>query len=247
MAALKPGPVFPVLETVSTRDRIVASLKDAFFSSMLKPGDPIVERELARQMKVGTPPVREALISLQEQGLVRRVANKGTYVTKFTPEEVRQTYALRVELELLAFQWAKARVTPSDLEDLERRVDYLVDAGKSGQRREFLERDLEFHNRCWELSGNQFLVDVLSRLLAPMAAFVVLASSVPTTEAMAREHFAFVNALRNLEEPEFSTIVRKTLSGSALRWVTAMATLGNHSGPSVSAVDGSGRHGEQVL
>ena len=78
--------------------------KDAFFSGQLKPGDPIVERELARQMKVGTPVVREALIALQGQGFVRRVTNTGTFVTQFTAAEVRQLYTLRVELELLALQ-----------------------------------------------------------------------------------------------------------------------------------------------
>src|SRR5258707_9146235 len=99
------------LEPLSLPERAANALKDAFFSGELRPGDPIVEREIARQMKVGTPVVREALISLQEQGFVRRVANTGTFVTEFTAEEVRQLYALRVELEMLAFQWARTRVT----------------------------------------------------------------------------------------------------------------------------------------
>lgn len=215
--------IFSEIAAISIRDRIVASLKDAFFSGKLKPGDAIVERQLAREMKVGTPPIREALISLQEQGFVKRVANTATYVTKFTPEEVRQAYALRVELELQAFEWAKPRATASDLDDLTARVDRLVEAGEKGNAREFLERDLEFHARCWELSGNKFLCDILRRLMTPLSVFVVLASGLPPDAAMGREHYAFVNALRNLQDPEFSTVVRKTLTGFALRWVTAMA------------------------
>ena len=146
-------PAFAALDHVSTRDRIVAALKDAFLSGALKPGDPIVERHLAREMKVGTPPVREALVALQEQGFVRRVANTATYVTKFSADESRQAYALRVELEMLAFQWAKPRVTPAVIVDLERRVDLLVEAGEKQQARRFLELDLEFHQACWEISA----------------------------------------------------------------------------------------------
>ncbi len=101
-------PTFAEIEPLSLSDRVINALKDAFFAGELKPGDAIVERELARQMKVGTPVVREALISLQGQGFVRRVTNTGTFVTQFTTDEVRQLYTLRVELELLALPVGKA-------------------------------------------------------------------------------------------------------------------------------------------
>jgi len=55
-------------------------------------------------MNVGTPVVLEALISLKHQGFVRRVNNRGSFVIVFDPEETRQLYALRIELETLAFQ-----------------------------------------------------------------------------------------------------------------------------------------------
>src|SRR5882762_7953348 len=108
-------PTFAEIEPLSLSDRVINALKDAFFAGELKPGDAIVERELARQMKVGTPVIREALISLQGQGFVRRVTNTGTFVTQFALEEVRQLYSLRIELETLALQWARSRVTEADL------------------------------------------------------------------------------------------------------------------------------------
>jgi DNA-binding GntR family transcriptional regulator len=215
--------VFGEIATISLRDKVVAALKDAFFSGQLKPGDLIVERQLGRQMNVGTPTVREALIILEQQGFLRRVANTATYVTRFSPEEVRQLYVLRIELELSAFRWAKSRVTEADLEDLCRMVDRLVEAGETGNARDFLERDMEFHRRCWMLSGNQFLAATLERLMSPLFVFVVLASGVKLTAAMAREHYALVNALRRLEEPEFSTVVRATVSGFAMRWIASMS------------------------
>src|SRR6201986_4282760 len=126
---------FSEIEPRSLSDRVVDAIKDAFLSGELKPGDPIVERELARQMRVGTPVVREALISLQGQGFVRRVTNTGTFVTQFSTDEVRQLYTLRVELELLALQWAKPRVTEADLKELSRQIAKVVDAGERADRR----------------------------------------------------------------------------------------------------------------
>jgi len=215
--------VFDQLEAVSLADGVVAALKNAFFSGTLKPGDAIVERQIAKQMNVGTPVVREALISLKHEGFVRRVKNKGTFITVFDADEVRQLYMLRVELETLALQWARPLATQSDLDRLELLVQQLVKAGERGNRREFLECDFEFHRYCWKLSGNTFLADTLERLMAPLFTFVVLVSAHPLTAAMAREHYALVEALRSVQEPEFSALVRKTFTTFAFRWISSAA------------------------
>jgi DNA-binding GntR family transcriptional regulator len=217
-------PTFAEIEPLSLSDRVINALKDAFFAGELKPGDPIVERELARQMKVGTPVVREALIALQGQGFVRRVTNTGTFVTQFSTDEVRQLYTLRVELELLALQWAKPRVNENDLKELSRQIARVVEAGENGDRRQFLELDYAFHKKCWALSGNTYLAETLDRLMAPLFTFVVLASGAPLTGSMGREHYELVNALQNTEEPEFTEIVRKRLTGFTSRWLAAFSS-----------------------
>lgn len=216
---------FEKIEPVSLTDRVINALKDAFLRGQFQPGDAIVERDLARQMKVGTPVVREALISLQGQGFVRRVTNTGTYVTQFSAEEVSQLYALRVELETIALQWARARVTAVELDRLTQMVDAIVEAGQAGDKRDFLQKDYAFHRYCWELSGNPFLAETLDRLMAPLFAFVVVASGAPLTASMGREHYDLVNALRTIQEPEFTTSIRRTLTKFAFRWITNMAKL----------------------
>jgi len=214
------GPVFGHIEPVPLTERVTAALKNAFFSGQLKPGDSIVERQVAREMNVGTPVVREALIDLKHQGFIRRVNNKGSSVTKFETEEVRQLYMLRIELETLSLQWARSRVTGVELDQLRKLADNLVEAGERGSRRGFLECDFAFHRFCWSLSGNSFLAETLERLMAPLFAFVVLASGVPLTASMGREHYTIVEALRSVPEPEFSALVRKTITGFALRWTS---------------------------
>jgi DNA-binding GntR family transcriptional regulator len=215
--------VFEQIEAISLTERVITALKSAFFSGALKPGDTIVERTIAREMNVGTPVVREALISLKHDGFVRRVINKGTFVTTFNGDEVRDLYTLRIELETLALQWARPRVTGADLDSLKARVDRLVEAGQRADRREFLECDFEFHRMCWKLSGNPFLSETLERLMAPLFAFVVLASGLPLTASMGREHYTLIEALRSVEEPEFTALVRKTITGFAFRWISATA------------------------
>lgn len=216
-------PVFDQIETVSLAERVISALKEACFTGKLKPGDSIVERQLAREMNVGTPVVREALISLKHEGFIRRAKNKGNYVTQFTASEVRQLYALRIELETLALQWARLKATEADLAALTTLVERLVEAGTRGSRSEFLKADFEFHRYYWRLSGNPALANSLERLMAPLFAFVVLASEFPITAAMAHEHYMFIDALRDQQEPEFTSTVRKALGVFASRWITQTA------------------------
>lgn len=213
---------FQEIATESLCDKVIAVLKEAFFARTLRPGDPIVERRLASEMGIGTPAVREALVTLQEQGFVDRIANTATYVKKFTIEEVEQLYRLRIEFELLAFQWAKQRVAESDLQALEHVVELMADAATQKRAREFYEHDLEFHRRCWSLCGNKFLYRALDTLVTPLFAFVLNASEETVQVTVAREHYTLTNALRRLDEPDLSAAVRSTLSGFALNGIKSL-------------------------
>jgi DNA-binding GntR family transcriptional regulator len=227
------SPVFGQISSVSLTERVTSALREAFFTGKLRPGDAIIERQVAREMNVGTPVVREALIALKHEGFVRRVSNKGSYVTQFTPEEVADLFRLRIELETLALQWARPRVTQSDLADLEALLKTLIDAGEEGNRSEFLRRDFEFHRRYWRASGNPFLADALERLMAPLFAFVVLVSDQPLTASMAREHGIFIDALRQIDEPQFTQTIRAALGSIASRWTTVPTRASSPRAPKI--------------
>ncbi len=214
--------VFPQIAAESLRDKVIAALKESFFAGVLKPGEPIVERHISQQMGVGTPAVREALVTLQEQGFVRRVANTATYVNKFSAAEVEQLYRLRVEMEVLALQWAKPRATDEDLKELEQIVEQISAAAAAGRAPDFYDRDLAFHRRCWALCGNKYLAEHLERLVAPLFAFVLNGNQETVRVSIAKEHLTIVNALRNLQDPQFTATVRKALSGFATQGIASM-------------------------
>ena len=214
---------FPEIVAVTLSDRVIAAVKDSFFSGLLKPGDRIVERQLAEKMGIGTPAIREALITLREQGFLRRVTNTATHVVKYSPEDVEQLYSLRVELEVLSLQWGKLRHTEHDLQALEEIVHQMVGAADSGQTRRFYEQDLRFHRHCWQLCRNRYLADALERVVPPLFAFVLAAGEILPNQAIAREHYGLVTALRNLKEPEFTNVIRSTLSTFSAHGVAAVA------------------------
>lgn len=169
-------PVFNQITAFSKKDRVVGAIRDAVVSGRMKPGDPIVESRVARELGVGQPLVREALLDLEHQGFVQRVPYRGTTVTKFAPAEIAQIQTLRIELEGLALEWARARATAEDVKELRAIVDEMrLAAGKSDLSK-FNECDLALHRRIWQLSGNKYLYDALERAVVPLLTFFYVKS-----------------------------------------------------------------------
>jgi DNA-binding GntR family transcriptional regulator len=169
-------PLFSQITPFSKKDRVVAAIREAVVSGRMRPGDPIVESRVARQLGVGQPVVREALLDLEHSGFVQRVPHRGTTVTKLGPGEIEQIQRLRIELESLAVAWAKGRATALDLEDLRAIVGEMRQAGVDSDLSKFNDCDLAFHRKVWQLSGNKYLCDALERAVVPLLTFFYLKS-----------------------------------------------------------------------
>jgi DNA-binding GntR family transcriptional regulator len=169
-------PLFNQIEPFSKKDRVVAALREAIVSGRMQPGDPIVESRVARQLGVGQPLIREALLDLEHQGFVQRVPYRGTSVTKLGADEIDQIQRLRIELESLAIEWARARATAQDVSELRALVEEMRQATRASDLGRFNDCDLALHRRIWQLSGNKYLEDTLERALVPLLTFFYLKS-----------------------------------------------------------------------
>jgi DNA-binding GntR family transcriptional regulator len=172
---MKP-PGFGRVAVVSKKDQVTKALRDAIVSGRMQPGDAIVESRVARQLGVGQPLVREALLDLEHQGFVQRVPYRGTSVTKLGPEEIDQIQRMRVELEALAVEWARGRVTAADLTELRGLVARMATSARDSDLAGFNDCDLALHRKIWELSGNTYLADALERAVVPLLTFFYLRS-----------------------------------------------------------------------
>src|ERR1022692_3181409 len=76
-------------------DEIASTMRNLILSGELKPGDRIVESRVAKQLGVGQPTVREALVELEHQGLVCRKPNRGCLVTTLTRAEIADILRIR--------------------------------------------------------------------------------------------------------------------------------------------------------
>lgn len=169
-------PTFSRITSVSKKERVAKALRDAIVSGRMKPGDAIVESRVARELGVGQPLVREALLDLEHQGFVQRVPYKGTSVTRLGPEEIEQIQRMRVELEALAIVWARARVGVADVRELRALVEQMERSARGSDLASFNDHDLALHRKIWQLSGNKYLADALERAVVPLLTFFYLSS-----------------------------------------------------------------------
>jgi len=177
-----PGPFSIKLEElsaslgkkVSIADQIADVLRNLILRGDLNPGDRVVESRVAKQLGVGQPTVREALVALEHQGLVVRKTNQGCIVTSLTRDEISQILKIRGELEVLAVELAAENATDEDIRELLDVTREMKAAAAAKDVQEFFSHDFRFHERLWRASGNTFLPRLLSQLMLPLLAFLFI-------------------------------------------------------------------------
>src|SRR6266496_2750625 len=168
-----PGPFSIKLEElsaslgkkVSIADQIAEVLRNLILRGDLNPGDRVVESRVAKQLGVGQPTVREALVALEHQGLVVRKTNQGCIVTLLTRDEISQILKIRGELEVLAVELSAENATDDDIRELLDVTREMKAAAAAKDVQEFFLHDFRFHDRLWRASGNTFLPRLLSQLM----------------------------------------------------------------------------------
>jgi DNA-binding GntR family transcriptional regulator len=155
-------------------NQIADSIRNMIVAGDLQPGDRIVESRIARQIGVGQPTVREALVALEHQGLVVRKANQGCVVTSLSRAEICQLLRIRAELETLAVELAVESASDAEIEKLLEITTLMNEAALQRDPQQFFTLDLHFHDTLWKLSGNSFLPRLLQQTLAPLLAFLFI-------------------------------------------------------------------------
>lgn len=123
----------------------------------LRPGDRLVEQDLAGRFGMSQGPIREALSRLEAQGLILSLRHRGSFVSEISEDEARDIYAVRRHLEKYAVTLALPRMTDSDIDDLRGRIDGIVRLAKSDFLK-MLEVDMAWHRQIYVLSGSPTLL-----------------------------------------------------------------------------------------
>lgn len=155
-----------VLRQSNLRDQALSILKLRLISGDLAPGQIYSASALAEELGVSNSPVREAMLTLVNQGLMETVRNRGFRVVHFSDKERQNVYDLRVLLEvpsMVKLATLKDRIAVRKDEFMKIAKDMVIFA-KEGNIPGYLEMDHRFHLGLLSLLGNEPLVAIVENL-----------------------------------------------------------------------------------
>ncbi|MBI3979374.1 MAG: GntR family transcriptional regulator [Chloroflexi bacterium] len=136
---------FSPIATSILRDQVTDAIRNAIAGNVLRPGERIVERDLARELGVSRLPIREAIRQLEHEGLLVSVPRRGTFVAQVSAGDIHEIFALRAILEGLAIRLVTQRGSADEHLRLQRAVDEMNEANAREEYAALFEMDTRFH------------------------------------------------------------------------------------------------------
>ncbi|MBP7254194.1 MAG: GntR family transcriptional regulator [Negativicutes bacterium] len=178
------------------REVVCETLREAIRSGVLKPGERLMEIQLADELGVSRTPVREAMRKLELEGYVIMLPRRGTYVANISIRDINEVFEIRTTLDALASGLAAERITEEELEQLERLLVSIGENIETRNMKKVVEDDMEFHDILYKASRNQRLVGIISNLREQMTRFRSMSMSYPgRLKKTLEEHSRLVEAI----------------------------------------------------
>ncbi|WP_435136290.1 GntR family transcriptional regulator [Pseudopelagicola sp. nBUS_19] len=125
--------------------RVYLSLKDAILSLTYQPGQIMRKRDICEQLGTSRSPVSEAVTRLAAEGLVDVIPQAGTFVARFSMDEIREGAFLREALELAAVEHVAKTITDEQIKQLKRNIRVQEALVEDLDVQGFYELDSEMH------------------------------------------------------------------------------------------------------
>ena len=194
---------------------IVELLRDDILAGRLQPGSRLVECDLTARFAVSRGPVRESLRRLAADGLIEHWPHRGALVRRLAEREIRELFAIRIEMEALAARLAAAADSP------ERRARFVASirpiyADAPREACKYLKENAAFHDAVLALADNLELRDIAARLQLPLIMAQVGDVLTPAVlEASVHEHRVIAGAILARDPEAASARMRAHLERAA--------------------------------
>lgn len=155
-------------EYLPLRDVVFNTLRQAILKGELKPGERLMEIQLAERLGVSRTPIREAIRKLELEGLVLMIPRKGAEVANISETSLREVLEVRRSLEELAIELACNRISGETILELERAEEAFAEAIQKGDPMDIAESDERYHDVIYQATENSRLVQILNNLREQM-------------------------------------------------------------------------------
>ncbi|BES66694.1 GntR family transcriptional regulator [Gottschalkiaceae bacterium SANA] len=177
------------------REVVFENIRSAIQSGELRPGERLMEVQLAESLGVSRTPVREAIRKLEKAGLVTISPRRGVYVAEISLEDTENILEIRGCLEGKAAELAATRISKEEQEALAICLQAFISYMDNNQMKEAMKKDVEFHRIIRQASRNQQLIQILEDLSEQVNRFrMVYLNDAAEAPSLPEEHTRILNA-----------------------------------------------------
>lgn len=223
----------PLSRTLS--DQVADQLRQAILLGQLKPGQRIIEQEIAEALALSRGPVRDALRVLQNERLIVINPYRGASVAKLTLRDAEEIYTLRVALELLALNNAVENASDAQIGELTRVVERMEAAVRESPDNHavLIDTDLDFHETLVRVSGHSRVVSAWAALRGQVSLLMLtheVLGVLDMAEIAVTWHRQLVDQMLRRDAPAAEETLRRHLARSYEATVTAIREGGGERG-----------------
>lgn len=204
-------------------DEVADRLREAILDGSLSGGERIGEVEVSQRLDVSRGPVREALVRLEQEGLVTIEWHRGATVVELTMRDVDELASLRTALERLAVVQACEHATAKDLAAMRDIVDRMRGARRSGADDQLVRLDVEFHDTIYRAAQHERLHATWTTIRSQVALFLLrrrVASS-DYGDIVVDEHSLLVDVLESGDQERAEAMIVEHLRTAYARLAAA--------------------------
>jgi len=204
-------------ETV-LRQRVYEQIKHDIITCKLAPGEPLSENQFLDRFKVSKTPIREALTSLVQDGLVEYTPNRGFMVTTVSVADIQEIFEARIFIEAELFRLAVKKMSDGEIDELEKQSHAEGDAKSPEYAETFLESNRKFHTALAAGGRNSRLLWYYETLMnEAQRLFYMDISRHHNDFRWGHGHEGIIQALRSRDEETGVTAIRETLDNARKR------------------------------
>ncbi len=164
----------PRIERSVLSTQVSTTIVEGLLDGRLRPGDRLVETQLADVLGVSRSPIREALTELAQSGVIIREPGRGGRIREWTRKDLEDLYGVRGVLESFAISLIVPRMTKKTAGMFKELIEAMRTAGIEQDYMTMIELDLAFHRTIWRITENALLEQVLEGLSQQFKLFLTL-------------------------------------------------------------------------
>lgn len=156
----------------SKKEVIYEEVKNEIILGTFQPRDRIVELAIAERFNSSQAPIREALLKLQEDGLVELIPYTGAFVSEISFDEIKELFEYRRLIELNALKNGLHLFTSQDILSLEKIIVDMKEAGKQKDLSTLISCDMLFHRKVIEKAQRKISLNIWKKLDIHISRFI---------------------------------------------------------------------------